>query len=54
MAQGMDARQIGKQLSITENTTRSYIRSIREKLGVRSQLEAVVTAIRTGLVPAPE
>lgn len=50
MGEGLDARAISVRLGITLSTARSYIKSILAKLGAHSQLEAVVTATRDGLI----
>lgn len=42
-------RQIGQRLFIAENTVKNHVRSILEKLGVRSRTEAAVYAVRHGL-----
>lgn len=50
MAQGNDVRANALTLGISENTCRGYVKSILAKLEVHSQLEAVVSATRLGLV----
>ena len=50
MALGRDARAIAKELGISLNTCRGYVKSILAKLHAHSQLEAVMKAIRTGLL----
>jgi len=52
MGEGTDVRANAKALGISENTCRGYVKAILGKLGAHSQLEAVVTATRLGLVPA--
>lgn len=47
---GSDAPRIAAALGISMYTTRDHIKSILAKLGVHSQLEAVVTAGRLGLI----
>lgn len=63
LAEGEDVRRIAKALGITVSTCRSQVKSLREKLGAHTQLEAVVKATRAGLleetlptspVPAPK
>lgn len=54
MAQGFDATRIAGRLNIQLSTCRWHIRGILRKLGTHSQLEAVLTAVRIGLVPSPE
>ena len=54
MAQGNDVRANALALGISENTCRGYVKSILAKLEVHSQLEAVVSATRLGLVGVNE
>jgi DNA-binding NarL/FixJ family response regulator len=51
MAVGLDNRGIAAQLGIQYSTVRGHVRSVIEKLGARSRLEAVARAYRKGLVP---
>ncbi|HEX9697155.1 MAG TPA: response regulator transcription factor [Actinomycetota bacterium] len=53
MGEGRDAQTIARSLGITVLTCRGHIKKIHSKLGVHSQLEAVVTAMRLGLLPSP-
>jgi DNA-binding CsgD family transcriptional regulator len=41
---------VARLLGITVNTARGYVKSIHAKLGVRSQLEAVLKAQRLGII----
>jgi DNA-binding NarL/FixJ family response regulator len=50
LADGLDARTVSKQLDISLNTCRGYIKSLLLKLEAHSQLEAVAIASRNGLV----
>lgn len=50
LSRGLDAVRIAAALGISLYTTRDHIRSVMGKLGVRTQLDAVVTADRLGLV----
>jgi len=50
LSRGLDAARIATSLGISLHTTRDHIRSVMGKLGVRTQLDAVVTADRLGLV----
>jgi len=50
LAEGLDAQAIAKQLGITLNTTRDHLKAIRRKLGARTQVEVLLTAIRRGLL----
>jgi DNA-binding NarL/FixJ family response regulator len=46
VAQGLNNREIGRQLFITENTVKNHVRNVLEKLNLHSRLEAVMYAIR--------
>lgn len=50
MAEGKDVRSNAKTLGISQNTCRGYVKSIHSRLGVHSQLEAVVIARQLGLL----
>lgn len=50
LGQGRDPRGISKELGVTLHTCRGYVKGVLAKLGVHSQLEAVVLATRTGLI----
>jgi DNA-binding NarL/FixJ family response regulator len=50
MAEGKDVQQNAKTLGISQNTCRGYVKAIHSRLGVHSQLEAVVIARQLGLV----
>ncbi|GAA1895146.1 response regulator transcription factor [Lapillicoccus jejuensis] len=50
LARGYDATTAARALGISVQTCRSYIKSILAKLQTHTQLEAVVAALRLGLV----
>ena len=50
LADGLDSRAIADRLHITIRTERNHVASILRKLGVHSQLQALVFALRYGLV----
>lgn len=52
LGQGLPVRVIARTLGISPETGRGYIKSLLAKLGVRSQLEAVIKAQRLGLLDA--
>jgi DNA-binding NarL/FixJ family response regulator len=54
MGQGMAPGAIARLLNISMYTCRGYVKAIHAKLGVRSQLEAVVKAQRLGLIGAAD
>lgn len=47
---GRDPRAIAKELDVSLHTCRDHVKRVLTKLGVHSQLEAVVVATRTGLI----
>lgn len=51
MAVGLDNRAIAAKLAIQYTTVRGHVRSVIEKMGARSRLEAVARAYQMGLVP---
>jgi len=53
LAEGKSYAEVGLRLGVSENTVRSHVRSIYEKLGVKSKTEAVIAALRLGLVRLP-
>jgi len=54
LGQGMPVRAISRTLGISPETGRGYVKSLHAKLGVRSQLEAVIKAQRLGLLDDPQ
>lgn len=50
LAQGRDARGIARTCGLSLHTVRDHIKALLAKLQARTQLEAVVTAARHGLV----
>jgi DNA-binding NarL/FixJ family response regulator len=50
LVQGFDTEEISKRLYISRETVRNHIKHIYEKLHVHSRSQAVVKAIREGLV----
>lgn len=53
LAEGKSYAEVGQRLGVSENTVRSHVRSIYDKLGVRSKTEAVIAALRLGIVRLP-
>ena len=53
LALGQSNREIAGGLGISENTVKNHVRSILEKLQASSRSEAVVSALRLGLVSLP-
>ncbi|MGY1742810.1 MULTISPECIES: response regulator [unclassified Blastococcus] len=50
LGRGMQVKAIARVLGITLETCRGYVKALHAKLGVRSQLEAVVKAQELGLL----
>ncbi|WP_255385831.1 helix-turn-helix transcriptional regulator [Streptomyces parvus] len=50
LAQGLSNRRIGRALHITEQTVKAHLHMVYHKLGVADRTEAVVIALRQGLV----
>ena len=50
MAQGMGNQEIGTALCIGESTVKSHVNHILSKLGVSDRTQAVITAVKRGIV----
>lgn len=50
LADGLSANQIGKRLFISESTIKTHIGKIYDKLGAQNRAQAVMIAVRAGLV----
>ncbi|HEX2728960.1 MAG TPA: response regulator transcription factor [Rubrobacteraceae bacterium] len=50
LAEGLDSKQIARRLNITVDTERSHFIRIFAKLGVHSRLQALIFAVRHGIV----
>ena len=50
LAEGLDSEGMAKKLHISLRTERNHMASILSKLGVHSQLQALVFALRHGVV----
>jgi DNA-binding NarL/FixJ family response regulator len=53
VAQGLNNREIAKQLFISENTVKNHVRNILEKLQLHSRMEAVMYAVREKILDIP-
>ena len=53
VAQGLNSREIGRQLFISENTVKNHVRNLLEKLQLHSRMEAVMYAVREKLLDIP-
>ena len=50
MADGKNVASIAVELSISAHTCRAHVKAVLSKLGAHSQLEAVIIAVRIGLI----
>ncbi len=50
LAEGLNAAAIGQRLYLSESTTKSHIARIYQKLGAANRAQALVTAMRIGLL----
>ncbi len=53
VAQGLNNREVARQLFISENTVKNHVRNILEKLQLHSRMEAVMYAVREKLFDIP-
>ena len=51
IAQGMSNKEIAADLHISENTVKTHVRHILEKLALNNRAEAAAYAVRAGLLP---
>ena len=54
VAQGLNNREVGSRLFISENTVKNHMRNILEKLQLHSRIDAVMYAVREKLFDAPD
>ncbi|MFT4296065.1 MAG: response regulator transcription factor [Micropruina sp.] len=53
LANGADVRAVGNRLGLSTHTVRDYVKSARERLGVHTQLAAVLKAASLDLLDLP-
>ena len=54
LADGLGVAAIARQLFISESTTKTHISKLCEKLGAANRAQALMAAMRLGLISAPE
>ena len=54
LARGRSTGEVAGEMSVSAHTVRAHVKHIMAKLGARSKLEAVVSAIRAGLIDLAE
>jgi DNA-binding NarL/FixJ family response regulator len=54
VANGLNNRDIARELYISENTVKNHVRNILEKLHLHSRMEAVVYAMRQNILAVPD
>ena len=54
LSQGMQVPGIARALGISLHTCRGYVKTMHAKMGVRTQLEAVIKAQQIGLLGPTE
>jgi DNA-binding NarL/FixJ family response regulator len=54
LAKGLTNKQIGRVLSISDNTVKNHVNSVIEKLEVSDRTEAATTAIQRGIISADQ
>ena len=52
LALGWETRYIAEELGVSWYTARNHIENLRKKLGASSRLEAVMVAMRLGILPS--
>jgi len=50
IARGLSNKEIGESLGLTESTVKTYVNSLLSKLGVTDRTNALIVALRRGLV----
>jgi len=54
LAEGLGVAQISRRLYISDSTTKTHISKLYEKLGAGNRAQAIMAALRQGLIQAPE
>jgi DNA-binding NarL/FixJ family response regulator len=51
VAKGLSNKEVATKLQLAENTVKTHVSSILTKLGVQSRTQAILHAVRLGLIP---
>ena len=54
LAEGLGVSQISRRLFISDSTTKTHISKLYEKLGAGNRAQAIMAALKLGLIQAPE
>lgn len=54
LAEGLGVAQISRRLYISDSTTKTHISKLYEKLGAGNRAQAIMAALKQGLIEAPE
>ena len=54
LAEGLGVAQISRRLFISDSTTKTHISKLYEKLGAGNRAQAIMAALRAGLIEPPE
>ena len=54
LAEGLGVSQISRRLFISDSTTKTHISKLYEKLGAGNRAQAIMAALRLGLIEPPE
>lgn len=50
IAQGLSNKEIGGQMTLSENTVKSYVQDLLQKIGARNRVEAAIIASKKGWI----
>ena len=53
VAEGLSTEEVASRLNISSNTVLTHLKHVTSKLQARSRLEAVIIALRAGLIELP-
>jgi DNA-binding CsgD family transcriptional regulator len=50
VSEGLSTREIGRRLWVTEETVKTHVRRLHDRLGARTRAQAVAIAFRKGIL----